>query len=249
MKVIIITGASSGIGKATTILFADSNYQVIAMGRNEEVLNEIRKCYPKNVQTICADFTDITDDIISKISKCLESIDNANLRYIVNCAATAEPFLPLTSVSRSDLRKIFELNVIFPINLLQCVSKYLSKWLTPNFGSRFLFIGSSYDTSNPSLSDAFHPGLTGSYAISKTALRTAVEYLKFEIKSCQTMPAIGYYNPGATSTPMYDKFISKMEAEKILANWTPTQPEKIAELIKFKLESTNIEEFSNFDNN
>lgn len=41
-KVVIVTGASSGIGRATAILFAKSGSNVIAVGRNEKELSALR---------------------------------------------------------------------------------------------------------------------------------------------------------------------------------------------------------------
>ncbi len=43
--VAIITGASSGIGKATAILFAKHHYKLSLSGRNEEALaNVVKEC-------------------------------------------------------------------------------------------------------------------------------------------------------------------------------------------------------------
>ena len=41
MKSIWITGASSGIGKALAIKFADKGWQVAASARREDILNKI----------------------------------------------------------------------------------------------------------------------------------------------------------------------------------------------------------------
>lgn len=41
-KVAIVTGASSGIGRASAILFAENDYRVIAVGRNETELSSLR---------------------------------------------------------------------------------------------------------------------------------------------------------------------------------------------------------------
>jgi NAD(P)-dependent dehydrogenase (short-subunit alcohol dehydrogenase family) len=48
-KVVIITGASSGIGRATAQLFAENGARVVAVGRNEKDLNALRdEVQPKN---------------------------------------------------------------------------------------------------------------------------------------------------------------------------------------------------------
>ena len=41
-KTVVITGASSGIGRATALLFAENGAKVIAVGRNEDELNALR---------------------------------------------------------------------------------------------------------------------------------------------------------------------------------------------------------------
>ena len=40
-KVAIVTGASSGIGRATALLFASNGAEVVAVGRNESGLNSL----------------------------------------------------------------------------------------------------------------------------------------------------------------------------------------------------------------
>ena len=42
-KLVIVTGASSGIGRATSLLFAKNGYNVIAVGRNEKELIALRE--------------------------------------------------------------------------------------------------------------------------------------------------------------------------------------------------------------
>lgn len=56
MKTIVITGASSGIGKATTKYFASKEWQVIATMRNVEKEKELNLL--ENVDLITLDVTD-----------------------------------------------------------------------------------------------------------------------------------------------------------------------------------------------
>ena len=49
-KVIWITGASSGIGKALAIKFANEGWQVAASARRENLLKELSDKYP-NIQS------------------------------------------------------------------------------------------------------------------------------------------------------------------------------------------------------
>ena len=46
-KVVIITGASSGIGRATAVFFSTLGPKLVLTGRNEDALNEtINACHP-----------------------------------------------------------------------------------------------------------------------------------------------------------------------------------------------------------
>ena len=56
-KVIWITGASSGIGKALAIKFANESWQVAASARRENLLKELNEKYP-NIHSFPLDVTD-----------------------------------------------------------------------------------------------------------------------------------------------------------------------------------------------
>ncbi len=61
-KTILITGATSGIGKAAALRFAAENWNVILVGRRKERLDElsmqILKDYPVQVHALCLDVSD-----------------------------------------------------------------------------------------------------------------------------------------------------------------------------------------------
>ncbi len=93
-KVAIITGASSGIGRATALLFAKKGSKVIAVGRNEKELNALRDEVELKVQladvreikqveklvTDTADFFGKIDVLVNAAGIILNgSIENTNL--------------------------------------------------------------------------------------------------------------------------------------------------------------------------
>ena len=83
MKKVLITGATSGIGKQLARDYADANYQVIACGRNEKVLNQLNT--HTNIQSLSFDVTnrDETILVLSQLSNIDIVILNAgNCEYI-----------------------------------------------------------------------------------------------------------------------------------------------------------------------
>ncbi|CAL8076256.1 unnamed protein product [Calicophoron daubneyi] len=98
-KVALITGASSGIGKATAILFAKLGARLALVGRNEQRLTETasaclairdsrleKKDSPKPVLTVTADLAN-THEVESICSKVLEHFHEIDI--LVNCAGIA----------------------------------------------------------------------------------------------------------------------------------------------------------------
>ena len=84
-KVMLITGATSGIGKALAEHYYKKNYKLILVGGSKEKVQKQSKKYKKNSLFICADLTKpkdikrIVDDSISKFKKIDILIANAGL--------------------------------------------------------------------------------------------------------------------------------------------------------------------------
>ena len=229
-KWVIITGASSGIGQALAIRFANSNYNVIAIGRNEVALQRTKSLTTNgNIVIATADFSeeDAIDELVKKVNL------KDGIQYLIRCAATSEPHASLTNITREALKKIIDVNVMTPI--------FLTQQLAPHFDTttRVLFIGSDYVGVNK-----VRPGVAGAYGISKSALRTAVEYFRHEYKDTAQ---IGYLNPGSTNTPMFKAMITTLSQQSIFNATQPTQPSSVAEFIKAVLEKTSTQDYSAID--
>jgi NADP-dependent 3-hydroxy acid dehydrogenase YdfG len=54
---IIIVGATSGIGRKMTELYAKKGYKIGITGRRKELLDEIQHNFPSQIQTECFDIT------------------------------------------------------------------------------------------------------------------------------------------------------------------------------------------------
>jgi NADP-dependent 3-hydroxy acid dehydrogenase YdfG len=58
-KVIIVTGASRGIGLAITQCLLKNQHKVVAVSRSEQALKAIKDEYPSQVAYLAADLTDL----------------------------------------------------------------------------------------------------------------------------------------------------------------------------------------------
>ncbi|HCX29280.1 MAG TPA: hypothetical protein DHU55_05835 [Blastocatellia bacterium] len=98
-KILLITGATSGIGKATALRFAEAGASVAAVGRNETALSELRK----EIETMGAHFLPLPADLSfaeeadTAVSKTVEHFGGVDV--LVNAAGhissgTIETTLP-----------------------------------------------------------------------------------------------------------------------------------------------------------
>lgn len=109
-KTILVTGASSGIGKETAIACSKLGARVVITGRNEERLRETyNELEGKGHQMIPADLN--TDDGINHIVRECPILDG-----MVNNAGVSKS-KPIQFVKRGDLEEIFSTNV-FGLTLL-----------------------------------------------------------------------------------------------------------------------------------
>lgn len=115
-KTILVTGASSGIGKATAIECSRLGAKVVVSGRNEERLNQT--LFELEGEGHIAIIADLCSD---------EGIDNIvtqspQLDGLVNNAGSTL-MLPLQFISRDKLMSVLEVNTIAPILLTQKLLK------------------------------------------------------------------------------------------------------------------------------
>jgi len=196
-KNIIITGASSGIGRECAITFSQLGANVILIGRNKERLNKTFNKLKKGNHLI------ISQDI-AKYAKLEEIVNTAvdkigKISGFVHSAGT-EMTLPLRSMQPSYYEDIFAINVIAGFELARIVSK--KKYLDKN-GASFVFISSIMGI----LGQAGKVG----YCSSKGALISGTKAMALELAKKNIR--VNCVLPGVVETEMTDRMFENLSED------------------------------------
>jgi meso-butanediol dehydrogenase/(S,S)-butanediol dehydrogenase/diacetyl reductase len=114
-KAILITGAGTGIGRETALLFAEKGQDVILVGRRLDKLQEVAALIKTKTLVIKTDMKNSKD--VQALAQKVKS-EFPNLGFIVNNAAL---FIPksLEKTSEQEWKDTFETNVIGPALLIK----------------------------------------------------------------------------------------------------------------------------------
>jgi short-subunit dehydrogenase len=185
-KVIWITGASSGIGKALSIKFAQEGWIVAASARREGLLQELNRIN-KNIHSYPLDVTNpeqckkVFENIIKKFSDIEISIFGTGIHD-----PNSEKKFNLEKI-----REIMEVNYFGTLNSINSVYDYYN-----DKKSGQISVISSV---------AGYRGLpaAGAYCASKSALTSFTESLRFEMTRKNVR--VSLVSPGFIKTPMTDQ--------------------------------------------
>lgn len=120
----IVTGASSGIGRAAAIILAQSGYRVFGMTRNHAKLAELATLLPSD-QYYPIDF-DITKE--NSFEKIISDIaEKGQIFGLVNSARYVEPGA-IEDLSMASLRTQFETNLFGLVGLTKQVLPHMMKY-------------------------------------------------------------------------------------------------------------------------
>jgi NADP-dependent 3-hydroxy acid dehydrogenase YdfG len=185
-KVIWITGASSGIGKAVAIKFAENGWIVAASARRENLLNELKEIN-KNIHPFPLDVTDI-----EKCKLVATGIIN-KFRNIDICLFGTGMHDPKSEkkFNLNKIREIMEVNYFGTMNSINSIYNYFSEKKDGQIS-----IVSSV---------AGYRGLPagGAYCASKAALTSFAESLNFDMQMKNVR--VSLVSPGFIKTPMTDQ--------------------------------------------
>ena len=183
-KTILVTGASSGIGRETAIACSRMGATVVITARNAERLQETKNSLHRDGQEhqqLTADLT-LTDEVTRLVAS-LPPLDGAVL-----CAGNSTT-LPLQFGTREKFDNMFDVNFFAPVELLRLL--YKKKLLVK--GASVVLLASIGGT------HSFMPG-NGVYGASKAALNSLMKYAAREYASRKIR--VNSICPGMVDTPL-----------------------------------------------
>ncbi|KAI6782716.1 3-hydroxy acid dehydrogenase / malonic semialdehyde reductase [Emericellopsis cladophorae] len=229
-KTIVITGASSGIGRSTALEFARTSPQdlrLILTARRDEVLrelaDEIKKEVGEGVKVLPVKL-DVSDPeaVRGFVGNLPE--DWRDINVLVNNAGLVKGVDKAPSIKEEDMKIMFDTNVTGLINMTQAILPIFLK--RPEGGQGDVINIGSIAGREPYVGG-------GIYCATKAAVRSFTESLRKELIATR-IRVIGV-DPGQVETnfSVVRFYGDKSKADAVYAGCEPLTPDDIAEIIVF----------------
>ncbi|MFT3660175.1 MAG: SDR family NAD(P)-dependent oxidoreductase [Gordonia sp. (in: high G+C Gram-positive bacteria)] len=110
MRTAVVTGAASGMGRATAELLTSSGWQVLALDRVETE-------YPVGTETVRTVAVDVTDrEGVGRVLDAHLAADGAPIALVANIAGVYPP-TTLETFDEATYRRVFDVNVLGTLNV------------------------------------------------------------------------------------------------------------------------------------
>ncbi len=216
-QVMVLTGASSGIGLCTAILAAERGARLVLVARSEDTLQSLVSQIESNGGEAIYVVADVADRE-QMLHVAQAAVDQyGRIDTWVNDAGVSS-YSRLDKISEADSRRIFDTNFWGVVNGSLIALPYLRKQ-----GGALINLGSE-------VSEEVVP-LQGMYSASKHAVKGFTDALRIEIELLDKAPvSITLIQPTAVNTPFPHNAKNYMDKEPKLP--TPMiNPERVAEAI------------------
>ena len=219
-KIALITGATSGIGKATAKLFAKQGFNLILCGRRQERLEQLRNELGRDTTIFTLNF-DVRnrEDVFSAIKSLPKEFSEIDI--LVNNAGNAHGLDPIDKGSPDDWDAMLDINV----KGLLYISKAIIPKMTERKSGHIINIGSTAGK------EVYPNGNV--YCASKHAVDAINQGMRIDLNAYGIR--VGAVNPGLVETEFSDvRFKGDSErAANVYKGFQPLRPEDIADIILF----------------
>ncbi|MDX2188468.1 MAG: SDR family NAD(P)-dependent oxidoreductase [Bacteroidota bacterium] len=224
MKIVLITGATSGIGLATAYLFAEKKYHLVLCGRNMDKLNELEKEFQEITKVYTLQFDVRNFEEVNNSWNSLP-LEFKNVHILINNAGNAHGLSSIQDGNIADWDAMIDGNVQ---GLL-----YVSKLVIPKMIERKS--GHIVNISSVAGKTTYANGAV--YCASKKAVEAISEGMRLDL----TQHGIKVTNiaPGAVETNFsLVRFKGDTEkAKNVYAGFDPLKPEDVASAIIYAVEA------------
>ncbi len=212
-KTVIITGASSGIGRSTALRFAERGAHVVLAARRTERLREVAEGVSDNGGTATVQPTDVTDtaavrDLVRTARSAGDTID-----AVVNAAGIMETG-PAHTGEVTDWYRMLDVNLLGSMRVTRAVLGEMRRR-----GSGDIVFVSSINADNPSADGS-------GYSASKAGVSAFAESVRREV--ADTDIRISVVEPGLVD--------SAMQPQAVVEDHPTLDPTEVAESILFATE-------------
>lgn len=219
-KTALITGATSGIGKATAFSLAEEKFNLVICGRRKEALDELAEQLGRKVNVHTLRF-----DVRNKkeVNEAIQTLppDFNTIDLLVNNAGNAHGLDPIHSGSSEDWDAMIDINVK---GLL-----YVSNAIIPKMADRKA--GHIINIGSIAGKEVYPKGNV--YSASKHAVDALNKGMRIDLNGLGIR--VGAINPGLVETGFSEvRFKGDSErAKTVYEGYQPLKPEDIADIIVF----------------
>lgn len=188
MRSVVVTGASTGVGRATALRLDRAGWRVFAGVRRNADADALHRASRGSLTSILLDITEPAA-IETAGKQIRDAVGDAGLDGLVNNAGIIV-FSPIETIPMEQLRAQLEVNVIGHVAV--------TKALLPSIRSatgRIVFVGS--------LGGRMSYPFGGAYHASKYGLEAIADSLRQELRPWSV--SVSVVEPGAVDTPIWDR--------------------------------------------
>ncbi|XP_067931696.1 dehydrogenase/reductase SDR family member 11-like [Watersipora subatra] len=226
-KVALITGAATGIGKATVSKLLENGMKVVGCGRRLEALQELESTFgSKGELTIIPCDVSKEDDVISMFSKIKEKYGGVDV--CINNAGLSKSS-PILSGKSEDWQLMFDVNVIGVLRITrEAVASMKSK------GAKECHIININSLSGHRVLPSARSHV---YASSKFALTAITQGTRHELLDMQSELncRVSQISPGLVETPFIGLHAGEERAAAIFSQLKALEAEDIAQTVVYQL--------------